>query len=121
MTTSNYARTPEQDEALGLQPETSAFDDQSNSQDMKQLFNFGGADSDSLSLPLSSTSEPGPVPVSDDHQLGRHEVIRIPQPCPSCAFDGEAMTAITDIPHFKEVIIMAFNCSSCGFRNNDIK
>lgn len=54
-------------------------------------------------------------------RLGRNEVIRIPQPCPSCGEDGEALTAVTDIPHFKEVIIMAFNCSMCGFRNNDVK
>ena len=57
----------------------------------------------------------------DSGRLGRNEIVRIPQPCPSCYEEGEAMTAITDIPHFKEVIIMAFNCASCGFRNNEIK
>jgi zinc finger protein len=28
---------------------------------------------------------------------------------------------VTDIPHFKEVIIMAFDCSFCGFRNSEVK
>ena len=31
------------------------------------------------------------------------------------------MTALTDIPHFKEMIIMAFDCELCGFRNSEIR
>ena len=31
------------------------------------------------------------------------------------------MMMSSDIPHFKEIIIMAFNCSFCGFRNNEVK
>jgi zinc finger protein len=34
---------------------------------------------------------------------------------------GEALTAVTDIPHFKEVIIMAFTCAACGFKDSEIK
>ena len=36
-------------------------------------------------------------------ELGRQEVVRIPEQCPSCSFPGECLTALTDIPHFKEV------------------
>ena len=28
---------------------------------------------------------------------------------------------ITDIPHFKDVVIMATNCDSCGHRSNEVK
>jgi zinc finger protein len=28
---------------------------------------------------------------------------------------------LTKIPHFKEVIIMAFECPHCGFKNNEIQ
>jgi len=28
---------------------------------------------------------------------------------------------VTDIPHFREIVIMAFNCDGCGFRSNEIK
>ncbi len=28
---------------------------------------------------------------------------------------------IASIPFFKEIIIMAFNCEYCGYRNTDIK
>ena len=73
-------------------------------------------------------------------RLGRTEVISIASHCPSCNALGESLTALTDIPHFKEVvhfllivrhecddltlskvIIMAFDCKSCGFRSSEVK
>ena len=42
--------------------------------------------------------------------------------CPHCFNDaGESLTCVADIPHFKEVIIMAFDCPQCGYRSNEIK
>ena len=32
-----------------------------------------------------------------------------------------ALTAETDIPHFKEVIIMATTCDYCGWKTNEVK
>ena len=104
MATTTYVRTTEQDFVLGLQLETSTYNDQISSNEAETLA-FGGF---------------GLLEHSTD-RLGRNEIIRIPQECPSCREEGEALTAVTDIPHFKEVIIMAFNCSACGFRNNDVK
>ena len=43
------------------------------------------------------------------------------QPCPNCHRMGEAVNCVTDIPYFKEVLIMAFTCTECGYRNNEIK
>ena len=46
------------------------------------------------------------APVVEDAEsarLGRNEVIKIPSHCPNCGTLGESLTAITDIPHFKEV------------------
>ena len=31
------------------------------------------------------------------------------------------MITFSDIPHFKEVILMAFNCESCGMKNSEVK
>ena len=107
MRTSYYNRTPQQDEDLGLNP-SSAGMQYKNENDAKGIENLiaGG-----FGLP----DEP------DSERLGRSEVIRIPQDCPSCKYPGESLTAVTDIPHFKEVIIMAFNCAGCGYRTTDIK
>lgn len=59
--------------------------------------------------------------IEEETRLGRSEVISIPSTCPNCQAIGESLTAVTDIPHFKEVIIMAFNCNSCGFKDNEVK
>ena len=49
------------------------------------------------------------------------QIVCIPSYCPNCAQMGESLTALTDIPHFKEVIIMAFSCTECGYKNSEIR
>eukprot|EP01029_Cantina_marsupialis_P027597 TRINITY_DN773074_c0_g1_i1.p1 TRINITY_DN773074_c0_g1~~TRINITY_DN773074_c0_g1_i1.p1 ORF type:complete len:535 (+),score=210.96 TRINITY_DN773074_c0_g1_i1:91-1695(+) len=41
--------------------------------------------------------------------------------CHSCGRSGETRMCITDIPYFKEVILMAFCCDYCGFRECEVK
>lgn len=140
-----YFRTPEQDTALGLQPNTGVFKDDSDS-NFKALMmgEFGGevgaaggnaareaahkkrmADA---AAAAAASSEPAvasePVVVETESggvQLGRNEIISLPGHCPHCHMLGESLTCVADIPHFKEVIIMSFDCASCGFRNNEVK
>jgi zinc finger protein len=133
----HYSRSAEQDIALGLQPEkeTGVFKDDADS-NYKALMGgegsraFGEAASDSEKKPVNNDYNSAEnigggflsTVISDDAvRLGRSEVVSIPSPCPHCGVEGESLTALTDIPHFKEVIIMAFNCSACGFRNNEVK
>lgn len=35
--------------------------------------------------------------------------------------EGENVMCIIDIPYFKEVTIMSFNCENCGAKNSDVK
>lgn len=42
-------------------------------------------------------------------------------PCYSCNKIGMMRTCKTSVPYFKELIIMAFVCESCGYRNTEIK
>ena len=131
-----YSRSAEQDISLGLQPEKESgvfkSDDDSN---YKALMGGEG------SRAFGEVAAPDEKPVNNDYnsaenvgggflstvvsedavRLGRSEVVSIPSPCPHCGVEGESLTALTDIPHFKEVIIMAFNCTACGFRNNEVK
>ncbi|CAM9344650.1 unnamed protein product [Phaeothamnion confervicola] len=51
----------------------------------------------------------------------RHEVVDLPESCPACGAMGETRMCVTDIPHFKEVIIMAFDCPTCNFKSNEVK
>uniref|UniRef100_A0A8C2FQX2 Zinc finger protein ZPR1 n=1 Tax=Cyprinus carpio TaxID=7962 RepID=A0A8C2FQX2_CYPCA len=41
--------------------------------------------------------------------------------CPECNAPANTNMKLVQIPHFKEVIIMATNCDSCGHRTNEVK
>ena len=49
------------------------------------------------------------------------EVMRFPVTCFHCSTAGDCRMCVTDVPHFKEVIIMAFTCEGCGWRNVEVK
>ncbi|XP_050294338.1 zinc finger protein ZPR1 [Anthonomus grandis grandis] len=49
------------------------------------------------------------------------EVLQFPTNCPSCGSPCETNMKMTNIPHFKEVIIMATVCDVCGIRTNEVK
>ena len=114
---SNYKRTAEQDLALGLSPEieTGVFKDDKESNLMSLIGDrpFGEL--------TSKFGNEYSIEGTLNERLGKTEAISIPSLCPHCGKEGESLTALTDIPHFKELIIMAFNCNHCGFRNNEVK
>lgn len=49
------------------------------------------------------------------------EVLKFKNNCPNCNAICETNMKLTDIPHFKQVIIMATVCESCGVRSNEVK
>ncbi|XP_043978562.1 zinc finger protein ZPR1 [Gambusia affinis] len=67
----------------------------------------------------------------DDDQVEEHsgndleamkgEVLVFPTNCPECNAPASTNMKLVQIPHFKEVIIMATNCDSCGHRTNEVK
>lgn len=51
----------------------------------------------------------------------KDEVLQFPTNCPQCNAPCMTNMKVTDIPHFKEVIIMATNCPACAHVTNEIK
>ncbi|NWW42367.1 ZPR1 protein, partial [Pedionomus torquatus] len=51
----------------------------------------------------------------------RNEVLQFNTNCPECNAPASTNMKLVQIPHFKEVIIMATNCESCGHRTNEVK
>ncbi|KAI1893514.1 hypothetical protein AGOR_G00124500 [Albula goreensis] len=51
----------------------------------------------------------------------RNEVLVFNTNCPECNAPANTNMKLVQIPHFKEVIIMATNCDSCGHRTNEVK
>lgn len=49
------------------------------------------------------------------------EVLSFSTNCPDCNSPCETNMKLTNIPHFKEVVIMATLCESCGHRTNEVK
>ncbi|KAI9272275.1 ZPR1 zinc-finger domain-containing protein [Helicostylum pulchrum] len=92
-----YTRTPEQQTFLGLQanqtPAEEAVDRAIHSVTASEMLNDKG-------LP---------------------EVMSFPANCPSCNGPCATNMHLMEIPHFKEVVIMATNCDSCGYKSNEVK
>ena len=109
-----YTRTSVQDMSLGLKPTKTTYkDEDTNYLALVNGAGFGagaGADSNATST-MDNTETPGDSNGNLDDvsgTLGRKEVVSIPDVCPSCGHPGESLTAITTIPHFKEVSIRLF-------------
>ncbi|RYG49457.1 ZPR1 zinc finger domain-containing protein [archaeon] len=49
------------------------------------------------------------------------EVMRFPTNCTNCSAKGECRMCVTDVPHFKEVILMSFSCDECGWKDVEVK
>ena len=49
------------------------------------------------------------------------EVYELPAECPACTKPCTVNMKKVNIPHFKDVIVMATVCDHCGYKTNDIK
>ena len=57
-----------------------------------------------------------------EDKIAEKRLSQIPMDCPSCNKEGGFMNSCqTNIPHFKDVVILAYSCEDCGFRTNEIK
>ncbi|CAH8489912.1 unnamed protein product [Schistosoma turkestanicum] len=91
-----YERTPDQNELLGLQP-TEQLNDASD----------------------TKTIEKEPNNVAPE--IEKDEVLSLNVNCPSCNAVTDNKMKVVDIPHFKEVILMAINCPVCGYRDCEVR
>lgn len=41
--------------------------------------------------------------------------------CPNCEKNGETRMMLTNIPFFKDILVVSFTCDLCGHRNNEIQ
>ncbi|XP_063292617.1 zinc finger protein ZPR1 isoform X2 [Pelobates fuscus] len=91
LTTAHYKRSTDQDRMLGVEE-------------------------DDTEKPGVSLEKPG-VGTEDL----KDEVLKFHTNCPECNAPAATNMKLVQIPHFKEVIIMATNCDSCGHRTNEVK
>ncbi|KAK0110649.1 nucleolar zinc-finger protein [Cadophora gregata f. sp. sojae] len=92
-----YARTPEQNEALGL-----------------------GVGNEQEALEPAAAGQP-PAESFESDDIIPNEVYSFPATCPGCTRHCVTHMKMVEIPHFKQVVIMSTVCEECGYRSNEVK
>lgn len=108
MTSAKYFRTATQDMAIGLQPS-------------QQAIEAGRIDDNNPTHKNPANSSTKGKHMVDGDFNAKEEVMKFGTLCPHCFKPAETSMCLTDIPHFKEVIIMSLFCELCGFKSNEIK
>ncbi|KAJ3309716.1 nucleolar zinc-finger protein [Boothiomyces sp. JEL0838] len=52
---------------------------------------------------------------------GEQAITEVESLCMGCGENGTTKLLLTKVPHFREIILMAFECPHCGLRNNEIQ
>ena len=101
MSIAHYNRSEEQDRFLGLDPTKGVYKDE---KDTAVNSFFAGRRKFGEAPKSIAQQEPNNEDLSSEMVvLGRTEAASLPAQCPNCCQAGESLTALTDIPHFKEV------------------
>jgi zinc finger protein len=74
-----------------------------------------------IQLGLATEDDAEPRDVMDGVNVIDSEVYELQSECPACSKPCTVNMKKTNIPHFKEVIIMATVCDHCGYRTSDVK
>uniref|UniRef100_A0A7C9CWJ2 Zinc finger ZPR1-type domain-containing protein n=1 Tax=Opuntia streptacantha TaxID=393608 RepID=A0A7C9CWJ2_OPUST len=119
-----YERTPEQQAALGYLADSSQSGEPQqeaagtvNHTD-EELHGAVGAKAGRRAIAQANTSE---IVEALCRYTSPEEVMTFPSTCGTCAARCETRMFVTNIPYFKEVIVMASTCDACGYRNSELK
>ncbi|KZV24317.1 hypothetical protein F511_01799 [Dorcoceras hygrometricum] len=123
-----YERTPEQQAALGYlvdpsqvgEPYSEPTTDGTNSSPQVQSEPHGSVGAKAGRKAIAQGNN-----VENVDALFRYsspeEVMTFPSTCGACATKSECRMFATNIPYFREVIVMASSCDACGYRNSEVK
>lgn len=74
-----------------------------------------------LGLAVEDGTDPAEKDVMADVDIVDGEIYEIPAECPACTKSCTVNMKKVNIPHFKEVIVLATVCEHCGYKTSDIK
>jgi zinc finger protein len=126
-----YNRTPEQHATLGYLADPSNASEATDGAPVEGVNNAAnqvgrephgsvGATAGHRAIAQSNSAE---VAEALFRYSAPEEVMTFETTCGSCASASNCETRmfVTNIPYFKEVIVMASTCDSCGYRNSELK
>jgi len=76
---------------------------------------------DMLGIAPAANPEAEDKKKKDDINIDVDEVMHFDATCPSCKEPCSTRMHMLNIPHFKEVVIMATTCDKCGYKSNEVK
>ena len=50
-----------------------------------------------------------------------HKIVEQPERCYLCGAMGINRVMLLTIPHFQEIVLLAFHCAACGYRTSEVK
>ncbi len=110
-----YSRTPEQDIFVGLQPRS----------EEKEVDGGGVVGQKNVMLEGAEELLERRRCDANENDINtntmKEEAFVFPETCPCCRVEGRTQMCQVEIPHFKDVIIMSFDCQNCGYRSNEVK
>ncbi|KAJ7547966.1 hypothetical protein O6H91_08G111700 [Diphasiastrum complanatum] len=134
LTVQHYHRTPEQHAALGFLPETGIMTNVLPLESSSEI-----AEETDKYIPAGTRKLPhGAVGAEAAHRAiaqgnsvelasalfkysAPEEVMMFPSTCAGCQAHCDTRMYVTHIPYFKEVIVMASTCDTCGYKNSELK
>jgi len=76
---------------------------------------------DMLGIAPAANPEAEDKKKEDDINIDVDEVMHFDATCPSCKEPCSTRMHMLNIPHFKDVVIMATTCDKCGYKSNEVK
>jgi zinc finger protein len=114
---SEYNRTPAQNAQLGLgdgeeaqQPTTQPTE--APATEIRPEYRATGFDGADTTRQVNNV---------DSEDIVENQVYSFPSSCPGCTRPCATNMKMVKIPYFKEVVLMATVCDSCGYRSNEVK
>ncbi|KAL9645079.1 hypothetical protein ABK040_004570 [Willaertia magna] len=107
----NYQRTIEQIEKLGLSIGADKINEDPETlkkKEQKRLF-------------ASVISNEKEAEKLQEKLSAPEEVFTFPASCTGCGIEGFVKMMPLQIPYFKEIILMAFKCDTCGFKSTEVR
>ncbi|OJD37778.1 zinc finger protein zpr1 [Diplodia corticola] len=109
-----YARTPEQNTALGLAPNAEASGPvEAPEPAMRPEYQATQMYPQAPERPM--------VNNVDDEDIVENQVYSFPASCPGCTKPCTTNMKMVNIPYFKQVVLMSTVCEHCGYRSNEVK
>jgi zinc finger protein len=127
MRTSNYVRTKPQNIMIGMSHLNDIKEDRKEGNESKTNNMLNDNEMTETKIrDQSNAKREGWIDfdraAGGEDKIAEKKLVQLPMDCPACGKEGGHMNSCqTNIPHFKDIVILAFSCDECGYRTNEIK